>query len=154
VTLPGGGSFTLIDESYNASPASMRAAIAVLGAIPAAGGRRIAVLGDMLELGDDSPALHGGLAPDLEAARVDLLFACGPDMAALSAAVPPQMDALHSDASEGLVGLLTETVGDGDVVTVKGSLGSRMAPVVDALLALDAGNGDDGRQPRAVGGRG
>jgi UDP-N-acetylmuramoyl-tripeptide--D-alanyl-D-alanine ligase len=154
VTLPGGGSFTLIDESYNASPASMRAAIAVLGAIPAAGGRRIAVLGDMLELGDDSPALHAGLAPDLEAASVDLLFACGPDMAALSAAVPPQMDALHNDASEGLVGLLTETVRDGDVVCVKGSLGSRMAPVVDALLALDADNGDDGRQPRAAAGRG
>jgi UDP-N-acetylmuramoyl-tripeptide--D-alanyl-D-alanine ligase len=154
VPLPGGGAFTVIDESYNASPASMRAAIAVLGAIPAAGGRRIAVLGDMLELGGSSPELHAGLASDMQAANVDLLFTCGPDMAELSAAVPPRMDALHADASKGLIGLLTETIRDGDVVTVKGSLGSRMAPVVEALLALGAGNGDDGRQPRAAGGKG
>jgi UDP-N-acetylmuramoyl-tripeptide--D-alanyl-D-alanine ligase len=155
VHLAGGGVITVIDESYNASPASMRAAIAVLGATPAdGGGRRIAVLGDMLELGDDSTELHAGLAPDLEAAGVDLLFASGPNMAGLSAAVPAPMDALHTNTSEGLIGLLTETVEAGDVVTVKGSLGSRMAPVVEALLALDAGNGDERRQPRAAGGQG
>ena len=148
--LAGGGVITVIDESYNASPASMRAAIAVLGATPT-GGRRIAVLGDMLELGDDSAELHAGLAPDLEAAGVDLLFACGPNMAGLSAAVPSSMNALHSGTSDGLIGLLTETVRAGDVVTVKGSLGSRMAPVVEALLALDAGNGDDHRQTRVRG---
>jgi UDP-N-acetylmuramoyl-tripeptide--D-alanyl-D-alanine ligase len=155
VHLAGGGVITVIDESYNASPASMRAAIAVLGATPAdGGGRRIAVLGDMLELGDDSTELHAGLAPDLEAAGVDLLFASGPNMAGLSAAVPAPMDALHTNTSEGLIGLLTETVEAGDVVTVKGSLGSRMSPVVEALLALDAGNGDERRQPRAAGGQG
>ena len=155
VRLAAGETFTLIDESYNASPASMRAAIAVLGATPADGGsRRIAVLGDMLELGGDSAQLHAGLAPDLDAASVDLLFACGPNMAGLSAAVPAPMDALHTDTSEELIGLLTETVRAGDVVTVKGSLGSRMAPVVEALLGLDAGNGEDDRQPRAAGGQG
>jgi UDP-N-acetylmuramoyl-tripeptide--D-alanyl-D-alanine ligase len=155
VRLAGGGVITVIDESYNASPASMRAAIAVLGATPANGGsRRIAVLGDMLELGDDSAQLHAGLAPDLEAASVDLLFACGPDMAGLSAAVPAPMDALHSDTSDGLIGLLTETVRAGDVVTVKGSLGSRMAPVVEALLGLDADNGASSQRPCAAGGQG
>lgn len=155
VRLAGGGTFTVIDESYNASPASMRAAIAVLGATPAdGGGRRIAVLGDMLELGKNSPELHAGLAPDLEGANVDLLFACGPNMAGLSAAVPSAMDALHTDNSDGLIGLLTETVHAGDVVTVKGSLGSRMAPVVEALLALDVGNGDSHRQEHAAGGQG
>ncbi len=155
VRLADGGAITVIDESYNASPASVRAAIAVLGATPLdGGGRRIAVLGDMLELGKNSPELHAGLAPDLEAADADLLFTCGPDMAGLSAAVPSSMDALHTDSSDGLIGLLTETVRAGDVVTVKGSLGSRMAPVVEALLALDAGNGDDGKQPCVAGGKG
>jgi UDP-N-acetylmuramoyl-tripeptide--D-alanyl-D-alanine ligase len=153
VRLADGGTFTVIDESYNASPASMRAAIAVLGATPVDGdGRRIAVLGDMLELGGDSPELHAGLAPDLAAANVDLLFACGPDMTGLSAAVPAPMEALHTDTSAGLIGLLRETVRAGDVVTVKGSLGSRMAPVVEALLTLDAGDG--GQRPCAAVGRG
>ncbi|MCK5621365.1 MAG: UDP-N-acetylmuramoylalanyl-D-glutamyl-2, 6-diaminopimelate--D-alanyl-D-alanine ligase, partial [Alphaproteobacteria bacterium] len=94
------------------------------------------------------------LAPDLEAASVDLLFACGPDMAGLSAAVPAPMDALHSDTSDGLIGLLTETVRAGDVVTVKGSLGSRMAPVVEALLGLDADNSASSQRPCAAGGQG
>ena len=151
--LPGGGEFTLIDESYNASPASMRAAIAVLGATPTGpSGRRIAVLGDMLELGGDSPQLHAGLAPDLEAEHVDMLFSCGRNMTELSAAVPSAMDALHTEASDGLIGLLTETVRAGDVVTVKGSLGSRMAPVVEALLALHTANGN-GCGPSRIAGR-
>ena len=137
VRLADGGTFTVIDESYNASPASMRAAIAVLGAVPIdAGGRCMAVLGDMLELGADSANLHAGLAPDLRAAGVDMLFACGPDMAGLCAAAPSGMDVLHTDTSDGLTGPLMETIRAGDVVMVKGSLGSRMAPVVEALLAL------------------
>jgi len=155
VTLPGGGFFTLIDESYNASPASMGAAIAVLGATPTGkGGRRIALLGDMLELGDSGPGLHAGLAGALEAAGVDLLFCCGPNMAHLSAAVPATMDALHTETSAGLIGLLRDTVRAGDVVTVKGSLGSRMAPVVEALLELAAGNGGDRAERRSAAGQG
>jgi UDP-N-acetylmuramoyl-tripeptide--D-alanyl-D-alanine ligase len=152
VSLPG-GDFTVIDESYNASPASMRAAIAVLAATPTGpSGRRIAALGDMLELGEDSPQLHAGLAPDLEAAHVDMLFACGPNMGELSAAVPSAMNALHADASEELIGRLREIVKPGDVVTVKGSLGSRMAPVVEALLALDRKHGNE--PSRTAGGQG
>ena len=155
VVLPGGGAFTVIDESYNASPASMRAAFAVLGAMePGPGGRRIAVLGDMLELGDDSGGLHADLAADLQGQGVDLIFAAGRDMERLIDALPKRMRGLHVDASDGLVGPVTEAVRPGDIVTVKGSLGSRMAPVVDALLALDSENGNGGVIRRAAGGRG
>ena len=70
LSLPGGGKVTLIDESYNANPASMRAAIALLGqAEPARQGRRVAVLGDMRELGPAGPELHAGLAADLACRR-------------------------------------------------------------------------------------
>lgn len=150
-----GGELTVIDESYNASPASMRAAISVLGAMPAgASGRRIAVLGDMLELGEDSPRLHAGLAPALAAAGVDLLFTCGPNMAKLSDAAPADMRAMHAERSDALAAPLAAEVRPGDVVTVKGSLGSRMAPIVEALLALDTSDGDGDRQSRAASGRG
>ena len=155
VVLPGGRSFTVIDESYNASPASMRAAFAVLGAMqPAPGGRRIAVLGDMLELGADSQELHADLAADLQRRGVDLVFASGPNMARLFEALPRAMRGLHAAESDGLVGPVTGAVRPGDIVTVKGSLGSRMAPVVDALLALDSENGNDGEIRRAASGRG
>jgi len=155
VALSGGGSFTLIDESYNASPASMRAAFAVLGAMqPGRGGRRIAVLGDMLELGDDSPALHAGLAADLQAQDVDIVHACGPNMERLIEALPESMRGQHAQASTGLAGPVAAAVRPGDIVTVKGSLGSRMALVVEALLALDSENGNGGEIRRAASGRG
>ena len=84
-----GGSLTLIDESYNASPPSMAAAFAVLAAaMPAAGGRRVAVLGDMLELGDAAGRLHRELAGPLDAAGVDRVFLVGSEMAALDEALP------------------------------------------------------------------
>jgi UDP-N-acetylmuramoyl-tripeptide--D-alanyl-D-alanine ligase len=131
------GSFGLIDESYNASPASVRAAIEVLGrATPKDGGRRIIVLGDMLELGNDAPALHAGLAPDLEAAGIDLLFCCGPNMRGLFDAVPKPMRGAHADLSTDLADAVATAVRPGDVVTVKGSLGTNMAPIVRALDGL------------------
>jgi len=155
VVLPGGGSFAVIDESYNASPASMRAALAVLGAMePGPGGRRIAVLGDMLELGDDSGDLHAGLAVDLQRQGVDIVYASGPDMARLIEALPEPIRGLHAAMSDGLVGPVAEAVRPGDIVTVKGSLGSRMAPVVEALLALNSENGNGGEIRRAASGRG
>ena len=132
------GAFTLIDESYNASPAAMAATFAVLGRIdPGAGGRRIAVLGDMRELGDRADALHAGLAEPLRAARVDAVYACGPHMRALFDRLPAAMRGAWTETSAELAAILTGAVRGGDVVLVKGSLGSRMATVVDALSALD-----------------
>ncbi len=140
-----GGSFRLIDESYNASPAATRAALAVLAsAAPGAGGRRIAVLGDMRELGDSGPRLHAELAPDLLAAGVDLAFTAGPLMERLSEALPRERRGGHAPDAARLVPLVLNAVRPGDVVLVKGSLGSRMGPIVAVLQAL-AGAGPRSR---------
>ena len=89
-----GGAFTVIDESYNANPASMRAALGLLGAAtPGEGGRRIAVLGDMLELGAFGPDMHASLALDLVASHVDCLFGVGPLTRRLYDAAPAAMRA-------------------------------------------------------------
>jgi UDP-N-acetylmuramoyl-tripeptide--D-alanyl-D-alanine ligase len=134
------GGLQLIDDSYNASPASMTAAFAVLGALePAAGGRRIAVLGDMLELGATAPQLHAGLAPALLVNHVDLVFTAGPLMQQLQDTLPAALRGAHAATAAALVELLIAALRDGDVVLVKGSLGSRMATVVDALTALENG---------------
>jgi len=140
VSLPGGGSFRLIDDSYNANPASVRAALAVLGAAqPGAGGRRIAIMGDMLELGRTSAALHRELAPDVLAAEVDAVLLCGADMGALAAELTGQVGGvLHTATSVELIDPALSQVRNGDVVLVKGSLGSRMAPVITALKNLAA----------------
>ncbi len=139
------GSFHVIDESYNASPVAMRAALELLGAAaPAARGRRIAVLGDMLELGEAAPRLHAELAEDLLANRVDLLFACGSHMAHLFDVVPRNRRGVHTPDAEKLLNSVLAEVRPGDVVMVKGSLGVRMQPIVQALL-------DRGERPRAAG---
>ncbi|MEJ1161557.1 UDP-N-acetylmuramoylalanyl-D-glutamyl-2,6-diaminopimelate--D-alanyl-D-alanine ligase [Prosthecomicrobium sp. N25] len=126
----------LLDESYNANPASMRAAIDLLGQMPVGlRGRRIAVLGDMLELGETGPALHAGLAPALEAAAIDLVFCCGPLMRSLWQALPAERRGAYAETSNDLQPILLEAVSAGDAVMVKGSLGSRMGPIVKALQA-------------------
>jgi UDP-N-acetylmuramoyl-tripeptide--D-alanyl-D-alanine ligase len=131
-----GGALLLIDESYNANPASVRAALALLGqAKPEKGGRRIAVLGDMLELGDSGPALHAGLAEAMDSARVDVLYAAGPLMAHLWKVTPSQRRGAHAAQSELLKDQLLAGLRPGDVVMVKGSLGSRMGPLVEAMKA-------------------
>ncbi len=135
------GILTVIDDSYNASPASMRAAIAVLASSrPKQGGRRIAVLGDMLELGETAPKLHAALARDLESSGIDLVFCAGPHMNALDAALPAAMRGGYAVDSETLATKVLDTVQTGDVVMVKGSLGSRMATIVEALSGLDIGH--------------
>ncbi len=130
-----GGEFTLIDDSYNANPVSMRAGLAVLAAMPATG-RRIAVLGDMLELGADGEKLHIEIAPDVVAAGVDLVYTTGPLMQALNRALPPERRGDHAATSAELADSVLRAVAPGDVVFVKGSLGSRMGRIVDALKAL------------------
>lgn len=131
-----GGNATLIDESYNASPAAMRAAFAVLAAQrPAGNGRRIAVLGDMRELGTEGPALHRDLAAPLAASGVDLVFACGPLMRNLFDALPAALRGSHRDTAAELAPIVTGAIGAGDIVTIKGSLGTRMADIVKPLIS-------------------
>jgi UDP-N-acetylmuramoyl-tripeptide--D-alanyl-D-alanine ligase len=134
-----GGSFEVIDESYNASPVAVRAAFSVLAqARPASGGRRVAVLGDMLELGAEAPRLHEALAKPAVDAGIDLVLTAGPLMGRLSRALPAERRGPHAADSAALVAMVLNTVRPGDVVLVKGSLGSRMKPIVEALAGLGA----------------
>jgi UDP-N-acetylmuramoyl-tripeptide--D-alanyl-D-alanine ligase len=128
------GKIAVIDESYNANPASMRAAIALLGSARIVnGGRRIAVLGDMLEMGPQGLALHAALAQDIEAASVDCVFACGEQMASLWEALPEFRRGGYGRTSQDVAPRLIAALHDGDVVLVKGSLGSRMAHIIESL---------------------
>ncbi len=132
-----GGELTLIDESYNASPVAVSAAIDVLGmSAPAGSGRRIAVLGDMLELGEASDNMHRALAGPLTQRRIDAVFTAGAGMGKLFDDLPRDMRGGHAESADKLAPLVTAAVRPGDVILVKGSLGSRMATVVDALTAL------------------
>ena len=124
-----GGDVLLLDESYNASSTSVRAALAVLRAMP---GRRVAVLGDMLELGGHAAAEHAGLALNV-AEAADVLHTCGPLMRGLFDRVPGERRGLHAADSAALAPLVADAVRPGDAVLVKGSLGSRMQLVVEAL---------------------
>jgi UDP-N-acetylmuramoyl-tripeptide--D-alanyl-D-alanine ligase len=138
--LPGGQTL-LIDESYNANPASMRAALALLGHAPVGPqGRRIAVLGDMLELGPQAPELHQALAAPIREFAIDLVFCCGPCMRALWHALPPERRGAYAPDSAALQSDVLNAIRAGDAVMVKGSLGSRMGPIVRALTALSSQN--------------
>lgn len=131
-----GGPATLIDESYNASPAAMRAAFAVLAAQrPTGTGRRIAVVGDMRELGTEGAALHRDLAAPLAASGVDLVFACGPLMRNLFDALPAALRGSHRETAAELAPIVAGALGAGDIVTIKGSLGTRMADIVKPLTS-------------------
>ncbi|MEG6509117.1 UDP-N-acetylmuramoylalanyl-D-glutamyl-2,6-diaminopimelate--D-alanyl-D-alanine ligase [Methyloligella sp. 2.7D] len=128
------GKVAIIDEAYNANPASMRAALAILGLTPRSDyPRRIAVLGDMLELGEAAESFHTGLAPDIDAAGVDVVFACGPLMGALYRDLPPAKQGAYAAASGELALRVVQALQPGDVVMVKGSFGSKLGPLVEAL---------------------
>jgi UDP-N-acetylmuramoyl-tripeptide--D-alanyl-D-alanine ligase len=124
------GDVTVIDESYNANPASMAAALALLGA---AKGRKIAVLGDMLEMGPGDH--HAGLAAPIAAAKTDLVFAAGREMKTLWDALPKPQRGGYAENSAALAPELLAALEPGDTVLVKGSFGSKMAIIVDALKA-------------------
>jgi UDP-N-acetylmuramoyl-tripeptide--D-alanyl-D-alanine ligase len=133
IELPGGPALVL-DESYNANPASVQAALAVLGKSSIGPqSRRIAVLGDMLELGSEALDLHRVLADAVIANGVDLVFCCGPLMHALWQALPASRRGGYAENSSALEPQVVQAIRAGDVVMVKGSLGSRMAPIVMAL---------------------
>lgn len=128
------GAATLIDESYNANPASMAAALDVLGqAMVATRGRRIAVLGDMLELGIGGADLHKGLLAPILANKIDLVYCCGPLMRNLWEALPSARRGGYAETSAALEPAVVGALRAGDAVMVKGSLGSRMKLIVQAL---------------------
>lgn len=132
-----GNTVTLIDESYNASPVAMKAAFKVLAMIdPGRGGRRIAFLGDMLELGADGPRLHAELALPLKAADVHLVYTCGKLMKNLHDSLPQELRGEHRDNSRDLALIVPDVLVPGDVVMVKGSHGSQMDVVVEAMRQL------------------
>ena len=134
----GSGAFTIIDESYNASPIAMQAAFKVLAGTRLQGaGRKIVVVGDMRELGEKSAEIHALLANDVLASGADMVYACGPYMQHLVDALPQNLQSGYRATSQELAGLVVEAVQPNDVVLIKGSLGSQMKVVLDALLALE-----------------
>ena len=139
----GAGTIELLDESYNANPASMAAMLAVLARTePAAGGRRLLAMGDMRELGRDADAFHAGLADAVAASGAALVFLCGPHMQALWSKLAATQKGAHRSDSASLAGEVAAALKAGDVIAVKGSLGSKMKNVVDAILAASGGEAE------------
>lgn len=134
------GAFELIDDSYNASPVSIAAALEVLArSEPEPPGRRIAVLGDMLELGADSERLHSELAQHVEQTGVDILFTAGTEMRHLHDAVADKIEKIWAASAEEIMPVVAAQLRVGDVVLVKGSAGSKMGRVVAGLLEIEGG---------------
>ena len=126
------GELTVIDDSFNANPVSMAAGLALLAGQPGAG-RRVAILGEMLELGPQAEAMHAALAEDPAMARVDLVHATGPLMQALMQALPPEKRGIWAETVGELIARLSDLTRPGDIVLVKGSKSSRVASLVDAM---------------------
>ena len=139
----GAGTIELLDESYNANPASMAAMLAVLARTePAPGGRRLLAMGDMRELGEDADAFHAGLATAVAASGASQVFLCGPHMQALWSKLAAAQKGTHRPDSASLAGEVAAALKAGDVIAVKGSLGSKMKNVVDAILAASGGEAE------------
>lgn len=126
------GGITIIDDAYNANPASMAAGLDML-AKSEAQGRRIAIFGDMLELGPEAEAMHAALAEDPAMVRVDLVHAAGPLMRALIHALPAEKRGIWAENADDLAALLPDLAETGDIVLIKGSKSSRIASLVDAF---------------------
>ncbi len=135
-----GGAFTLIDESYNANPLSMVAALASLAARKTKG-RRIAALTDMLELGEKADAEHARLAEAIEEGGIDRVFVAGPLMEALWARLPADRRGACAPCADELLTRLAEEIAPGDLVMVKGSKASRAFVLAEGLKALGSGKG-------------
>ncbi len=137
-----GGEAVLLDESYNANPTSMAAALAVLGGLDIKGqGRRIAVLADMKEMGADSRALHAALAGAVEKSGVSHLICVGEDIQALAAAVPTSITRMAVANSVSAYEALKTLLRADDIVLIKGSNSMGLGKVVDRLIAADQKKG-------------
>lgn len=127
------GTAVMIDDAYNANPTSMKAALSVLKTIPKAKGRRIAILGEMGELGIAAERSHKELAALLEG--VDVAFSCGSMMRHFHESLPVHCQGFHATCAEELIPLVKNSLWPGDVLLVKGSKSSKVSLVVEALLA-------------------
>lgn len=125
----------LIDESYNANTASMVAALDVFASIDAPGGRKILVLGDMLELGNQAETLHAGLADAVRMSGADRVHLVGKHMAALAAALPEGLVSSHSETATNAQDVIVADLAYGDAIMVKGSNGVGLARIIDAITA-------------------
>lgn len=125
------GDIRLIDDAFNANPASLSAGLATLAGLQ--GGRRVAILGDMLELGDQENAMHRDVAADPSIASIDLIHAAGPLMRHLYDALPAAKRGTWAETSAELAQNAGSLVAPGDIVLVKGSKSSKVSAVVDAL---------------------
>ena len=140
-----GGKLLLLDDSYNANPTSMAAALAVLAATPDLGsdagvkGRKIAYLGDMGELGPQEVALHAGLADLAALEAIDRVHCIGPLMAHLHQALPAEKRGSHYATSEDVLPDLPAQLGCGDIVLAKGSLSAGLSKIVDGIRELGHG---------------
>lgn len=123
----------LIDESYNANTASMKAALDVFAAQRAPGGRKIVILGDMLELGTQSPALHSSLKDAVLASGAEGIYLVGQAMSALAEALGPERVAAHTQTAAEMVDVVRNDLAHGDAVMVKGSNGVGLAGIVDNI---------------------
>lgn len=133
------GRIELIDEAYNANPASMAAALQVLAMCK--GARRIAIIGDMKELGTSAEDFHAGLA-DLDALKeIDTLHLVGPLMGALYAELPPHRRGFHVNTAAEILEIYRDFVKPGDCILVKASLGTGLGAVVKAILQLGQSQG-------------
>lgn len=136
------GTFTLIDDAYNANPTSMMAGLSVLAqSKPDGSGRRIAVLGDMRELGDDAQKLHADLHQPLVALGIERVYTVGPLMANLTETLPADLHAGHFDVAEDAIAPIKADLQAGDVVLIKGSLGIYVSKIVSALKSSDGASG-------------
>jgi UDP-N-acetylmuramoyl-tripeptide--D-alanyl-D-alanine ligase len=133
------GTLLLIDESYNANPASMRAALQAMSTVNRTTyARRVVVLGDMLELGASSEDFHTDLVGPIDQADVDLVFAVGPMMRQMFDRLQPSRQGAWAPRSQDLVAAVKASLRPDTVIMVKGSLGTNMAPIVAAIKALQA----------------
>ena len=127
-----GGTALIIDESYNANPASLAAALAVLAD---EGGRHVAVLGEMRELGGASARFHADLAEPIRRAGVERLLLVGEAMAPLARALEGEVDFVHVADATAATAALTDIVAPGDAILIKGSNGVGLSRLVDMLKA-------------------
>ncbi|MBY0281823.1 MAG: UDP-N-acetylmuramoyl-tripeptide--D-alanyl-D-alanine ligase [Alphaproteobacteria bacterium] len=133
ITLFNGISITLIDDAYNANPASMKAGLSVLASLSAKG-RKIAVLGEMLELGEKTPEYHRDLVDAIKQAGIHLVFGTGAGMKHLFDALPKDLQGNFELKADALIPYILTHLQDGDIVFVKGSKGSKVSRIVDYFL--------------------